>query len=84
MLYEVITLWFDLESLSALERHLLLERHLISREQESADGPRAVAFDENERISVMVNEEDHLRLQSLRSGLQLQQAYDELDKLDNA
>jgi len=75
--------WFDLEGLSALERHLLLERHLISREQESADGPRAVAFDESERISIMVNEEDHLRLQSLRSGLQLQQAYADLDQLDN-
>ena len=38
------------------------------------DGPRGVAFDEKESVSIMINEEDHLRLQVLRSGFSLDEA----------
>ena len=75
--------WFDLESLTELERHLLLERHLISREQEESAGARGVVVNEPETLSIMVNEEDHLRLQSLRSGLQLEDAYEQLSSIDD-
>jgi protein arginine kinase len=69
--------------LSPLDRQLLVERQLISREIAAADGPRGVAFDERETVSIMVNEEDQLRLQILRSGLSLDEAWQEIDHLDD-
>src|SRR5205823_12709569 len=56
---------------------------LISREIAAAEGPRGVAFDERETVSVMLNEEDQLRLQIMRSGLALDEAWQEIDKLDD-
>src|SRR5437762_1841070 len=45
---------------------------------------RGVAVGENETVSIMVNEEDHLRLQVLRSGLQLEEAWEQINKIDDA
>lgn len=54
---------------------LLVERHLISRELARGEGVRGVAFGSREAISIMVNEEDHLRIQVLQSGFQLEEAW---------
>ena len=61
----------DLASLEELEREVLIERHLISRDQAQLDRDRSVAVDDAESISVMINEEDHLRTQVFQSGLQI-------------
>jgi protein arginine kinase len=77
--------YLSVSALSSVDRLFLVERQLISRELANVlEGPRGVAFDEAESVSVMVNEEDHLRLQVMRSGLALDQAWDEIDKLDDA
>ncbi len=77
-------LWVDLQECPDLDRQLLVERHLISRQHaEESDSPRAVAVDEAETFSIMVNEEDHLRIQVLRSGLQLSEAFDHVDHIDD-
>jgi len=76
--------YWGLDDLSNVERTLLVERHLISREHAQAEGDRGVAVGPDESISIMVNEEDHLRLQVIRSGLQLDEAYDEIDRMDTA
>ena len=65
-----------------IDRGLLHERHLISSELEKGRGPRGVAFGSDERVSVMVNEEDHLRLQAIRSGLDLDVALEDARALD--
>src|SRR5262249_45440648 len=71
--------------LPPLDRQFLVERQLISRELAAVlDGPRGVAFDEKESVSIMVNEEDHLRLQVLRSGFSLDEAWQDIDRLDDA
>ena len=73
-----------------VDRQVLLERHLISKEQAAlgkehgGGGERGVAVSRQESLAIMVNEEDHLRLQCLRSGLQFEQAWEELDAVDNA
>lgn len=72
----------QLDALSDLDRRFLVERHLISREHEEAQGIRTVAVRQDETLSIMVNEEDHLRLQALKSGLQLEAAWQVLDVLD--
>ncbi|MEZ5989227.1 MAG: ATP--guanido phosphotransferase [Planctomycetota bacterium] len=66
--------WLDLREVPGLERQVLVERHLISRELEASDRPRAVLVAEDGRECLMVNEEDHLRLQVFRSGLDAQSA----------
>ncbi|MEO1007957.1 MAG: protein arginine kinase [Planctomycetota bacterium] len=81
--------WVDLSSTSSMHRGALVEEHLISRQHamgkpgESMHG-RAVAIGLPERrLSVMINEEDHLRLQVMRSGLDLAAALEEIDALDD-
>jgi protein arginine kinase len=77
------TLYLDLDAASELDRQFLVERHLISKPHASAEGARGVAIGENETVSIMVNEEDHLRLQVLRSGLQLEEAWEEITRIDD-
>ena len=67
--------YIDLLETSALDDTFLVERHLISRELAQGQGPRAVAFSGDEVVSIMVNEEDHLRVQVLKSGLALDEAW---------
>ena len=77
--------YHDVPGMPALDRQFLVERQLISRELAAVlDGPRGVAFDDKESVSVMVNEEDHLRLQVLRSGFALDEAWQDIDRLDDA
>jgi protein arginine kinase len=77
------TLYVDLDSAPQIDRDLLVERHLISKPHAGAEGARGVAISENEAIAIMVNEEDHLRIQSLRSGLQLEEAWEQINKVDD-
>lgn len=76
-------MYLDLESLKGLDRQFLVERHLISRELAEAQGARGVAVDRDEKFSIMVNEEDHLRIQVMHSGLDLEAAWAQIDRLDN-
>ena len=82
------TTWIDMGQASATLRLLLRERHLVSRDlaptdPRLADRPgRAVAFGAEETLSVMVNEEDHLRLQSFASGFSLRNAWERACELD--
>lgn len=78
------TFYVDLEQAPEVDRQLLVERHLISKPHASAEGARGVAVGEGETVSIMVNEEDHLRLQVLRSGLQLHEAWDQITAVDDA
>jgi protein arginine kinase len=77
------TLYVDLEQASDVDRDLLVERHLISKHQAAAEGARGVAIGQDENLSIMVNEEDHLRLQVLRSGLQLDEAWEQINHVDD-
>ena len=72
-----------LRELSALDRQVLLERHLVSRELIEGNQARGVYHDQHARSGCMVNEEDHLRLQVFRSGLQIEEAMEAADLLDD-
>lgn len=73
-----------LENRPVVERQVLVERHLVSHELATGEGPRLVGFDETESFSVMGNEEDHLRLQVMKSGNQLDQAWEQMCPLERA
>ena len=75
--------YLSVASLPALDRQFLVERQLISRELAMVEGPRGVALGPQETLSLMVNEEDHLRLQVMRSGFTLESAYAEIDHVDD-
>jgi protein arginine kinase len=75
--------YIDIEQLSEIDRQFLVERQLISRELAEGEGSRAVAIDPTERYSVMINEEDHLRIQVMNSGLDLPAAWQQINALDD-
>jgi len=73
----------DVEELDPLDRRLLVERQLISRQHAEGDGARRVVFDDQEVASIMINEEDHVRMQVMRSGLELEAAWKQIGTLDD-
>src|SRR6059058_660795 len=75
--------YINVPNLSPLDRQFLVERQLISRELAAAEGPRGVALGPRETVSLMINEEDHLRLQVMRSGFALDEAWQDIDRVDD-
>lgn len=73
----------DMEGLNLLERQLLFERHLVSHDMTVGSPHRAVFVTPDEVTSFMINEEDHLRLQTLASGFQLTESYERLNGIDD-
>jgi protein arginine kinase len=82
------SLFLELNSINRLQQRILLERRLVSSELigNEETGPRkgsAIMLGPQDFSSVMVNEEDHLRIQTIFSGLQLRKAWDFADELDD-
>lgn len=76
------SLWIDIDKLSSLDLQFLIERHLISHELAAGKGPRAAVISETEAISLMINEEDHIRLQAIQSGLEPMEAWRIVNKAE--
>lgn len=77
--------YVGVSGMNPLDRQFLVERQLISRELANVlEGPRGVAFDERESVAIMINEEDHLRIQTMRSGFDLDGAWKTIDAVDDA
>jgi len=64
-----------LDYLTPLDRQVLVEKHLISPQQAESGHGKGLILRHDELVSIMVNEEDHLRLQCLKSGLELEEAW---------
>jgi protein arginine kinase len=77
-------IWVDLNQAPLRDRRLLFERHLISKNLCESDHRRAVAISSDESLSIMVNEEDHLRMQILAPGAQLANVFERLNAVDDA
>lgn len=76
--------YFDVARLNAVDRQFLVERQLISRELAESEGARGVAVSSTEQASIMVNEEDHLRIQVMHSGLDLETVWDQINQIDDS
>lgn len=74
--------YIDMETLAPAQAVSMAERHLISPEFASERDGRALLLSEDESVSVMLCEEDHVRLQVMRAGLELEAAYRQADELD--
>jgi protein arginine kinase len=73
-----------MEGLSPLDKQVLVERHLISREHAAKGVGSALVLSQDQALSVMINEEDHLRMQCVLPGLQLDRAWEAIDGVDTA
>jgi protein arginine kinase len=76
-------LHLSMAQLTPLEKQVLVERRMISRELADSDQGSGVSLSLGQQLSVMINEEDHLRVQSLRSGFNLRKAWVAIDALDS-
>lgn len=74
--------WINLDDLSSVERAMYAERHLISEALAGAAHPRGVMVGPELARSVMINEEDHLRIQCIHPGLQLKKAHSDVNAID--
>lgn len=77
------TSYIDIGSLNDLDKQFLVERHLMSREHASVPDTKALVFDDKEIMSIMINEEDHIRMQILQSGFNLTETWRITDEIDN-
>ena len=75
--------YVDVNAAGQLDRELLVERHLISRHHADDDCPRGVAISADETVAIMVNEEDHIRMQVFRNGQQLDVAAARINAIDD-
>lgn len=73
---------YDLNKVTSLDKQYLIEKHIISPEQASSRNGYLIAGDK-EMINIMINEEDHLRIQSMDAGLNLFEAWDIINRVDS-
>ncbi len=73
----------EVEELSDLEKQILVERHLISRELSGSPEKAGVVISKDQSVSVMINEEDHLRIQVIKSGYRFKQAWNSANVVDS-
>src|SRR3954454_24560896 len=73
----------SMDTLTTLDKQILVERHLISREHAAKSAGSGLVLNRDETLCVMINEEDHLRMQALRPGLQMRQAWMAIDQADS-
>ena len=75
--------YISVDKAPTLNRHFLVERHLISRHHAFGKGPRGVVIAQREFFTAMINEEDHLRIQVLKAGCQLSQCAKQINHIDD-
>jgi len=75
--------FIDMQSLDTIEKQAMVERHAISRELAESTINSALIISADEKISIMINEEDHLRIQCLFPGLQLSSAWELGSNIDS-
>ncbi len=76
-------LYVNVDDLAGVDRQFLVERQLISRELAESRGARSVTIGPEEKFSLMVNEEDHVRIQVMQSGFDLEAAWERIDRIDD-
>lgn len=75
--------YVEMNTLTSAQKISMAERHLISPEYTTESNGRALILSEDEDVSIMLNEEDHIRLQVMAAGFALEEAYEKADRIDN-
>ena len=77
------SLFLEIGKLDPIDKQFLVERHLMSKEHMVDSENKGLCVGQDEVISIMINEEDHLRMQVMKSGFNLKEAWQILDDIDN-
>lgn len=77
------SLCLDIGKLDMTDKQFLIERHLMSKEHSVDAENKGLCIGDREVISIMINEEDHLRIQVMKSGFDLRDAWHIIDDIDN-
>lgn len=75
--------FIELDKISDIDKYSMLENHSISYDIIKKEKPTAVLLKDDESVSVMINEEDHVRIQTIMPGYNIDKAWDLADKIDN-
>jgi protein arginine kinase len=75
--------YFAMGEVASINRQFFVERHLVSTEFLASSSNRGLIVNDSEDVCLMINEEDHLRLQAFSSGFDLNEAFTKVDRLDN-
>ncbi|MFA5144608.1 MAG: protein arginine kinase [Candidatus Omnitrophota bacterium] len=75
---------FRLADLDSIDKQFLVERHLMSLEHAQKTNHKAVVIDNEEIVSIMINEEDHIRMQVMQSGFNLFEAWNIINEIDES
>ena len=75
--------YININESTQLQKELLVERQLVSKTLINNNGPRGAVINSNELFTAMINEEDHLRMQLILPGLQLQKCWDTINRIDD-
>lgn len=76
--------FIDFESINDIDKQMLIERHLISPEHAKRKQGAGAIVSKNQHLALMLNEEDHLRIQVVRLGYHFKEAWEEINKIDDA
>ena len=76
-------LCWEMGAIPEMDRELLFERHLISQELANKDKDSGVFVSSDEMMSIMINEEDHIRIQALKPGLNVKEAWEAASAIDD-
>jgi len=76
-------MFLKLQDMDGVDKQFLVERHLMSYEHAKTSDSKAVAVDSDEIISLMINEEDHIRMQVMQSGFNLFETFNIINKIDD-
>ncbi len=75
--------YIEMDNVPEIERFAMVERHIISQQFASNYQNRAIIISDDESICIMLGEEDHIRVQVLLAGLQLEKAYEIANQIDD-
>ncbi len=76
--------FFELSKMDSIDKQFLVERHLMSLDHAQKTNSRGVVVDEEEIVSIMINEEDHIRMQVMQSGFNLYEAWNIINRIDDS
>lgn len=76
--------FFELAKMDSIDKQFLVERHLMSLDHAQKTNSKAVVVDDDEIVSIMINEEDHIRMQVMQSGFNFHEAWDMINKMDDS
>lgn len=73
----------NISTLSDIDKTAMVERHIVSPLLAEKQQTTGLILSEDETISIMINEEDHVRIQAIVAGMNLEKAYEEADRIDD-